>query len=92
MKTIPYVVTTLLAGALWLGSANAAEMKTYQVTGPVLAVTPTTITVEKGKEKWEIERTKDTKMTAEPKVGDKVTVHYQMLATQIETKEPAKKK
>ena len=40
----------------------AAAPKTYQVTGPVVEVTPDTITVMKGKEKWEIARDKDTKV------------------------------
>jgi hypothetical protein len=62
------------------------------VTGPVLEVTPTTITVQKGKDKWEIARAKSTKMAAEPKVGDKVTIYYQMIATEVETKETGKKK
>ena len=48
--------------------------------------------MQKGKEKWEIARDKDTKVTAEPKVGDKVTIHYQMKATDIEVKGEAKKK
>jgi hypothetical protein len=65
------------------------------VTGPVLSVTDATITVEKGTEKWEIARTKDTKVTGDLKVGAKVTVYYTMTATAIEAKEakaPAKKK
>jgi ribosomal 50S subunit-recycling heat shock protein len=48
--------------------------------------------VQKGKEKWEIARDKDTKVSAEPKVGDKVTIQYQMKATSIEIKGEAKKK
>jgi opacity protein-like surface antigen len=80
--------------ALAAAPAFAAD-KTYQVTGPVLSVTDATITVEKGTEKWEIARTKDTKVTGELKVGAKVTVYYTMTATAIEAKEakaPAKKK
>lgn len=67
----------------------------YQVTGPILEITDTTIVVEKGKEKWEIARDKDTKVTGTLKKGDKVTVQYRMTATSIESKEakaPAKKK
>jgi hypothetical protein len=71
----------------------------YQVTGPVLEVTDTKIVVEKDKEKWEIARDKDTKVTGELKKGAKVTVQYRMTATSIEvkdakakdTKAPAKK-
>jgi cytochrome c1 len=89
---------TLAVLALAAAPAFAAE-KTYQVTGPILSVTDTTVTVEKGKEKWEIARTKDTKVTGELKVGAKVMVQYTMTATSIEAKEakapakaPAKKK
>jgi hypothetical protein len=67
--------------------ASAAATKTYQVTGPVLAVTDTSITVQKGKEKWELARSKETKVTgAEPKVGDKVTLEYTMTAVTVEVK------
>ena len=67
----------------------------YQVTGPVLEVTDTAIVVEKGKERWEIARDKDTKVTGALKKGEKVTVQYRMTATSIEAKDakaPAKKK
>lgn len=88
------IVTTLAVLALAAAPAFAAD-KTYQVTGPIVAVNDTTITVEKGKEKWEIARTKDTKVTGDLKVGAKVTVYYTMTAASIEAKEdkaPAKKK
>ncbi len=80
--------------ALWSSMALAAA-KTYQVTGPVLAVTNDTITVEKGKDKWEIARDKDTKIKGDLKVGSKVTIEYRMIATAVDVKEekaPAKKK
>ncbi len=63
----------------------------YQVTGPVLDVTDTKIVVEKDKEKWEIARDKDTKVTGELKKGAKVTVQYRMTATSIENKDPKAK-
>jgi len=88
------VAATLAVLALAAAPAFGAD-KTYQVTGPVVSVTDTTITVEKGKEKWEIARTKDTKVAGELKVGTKVTVQYTMTATSIEAKAdkaPAKKK
>jgi hypothetical protein len=59
----------------------------YQVTGPVLDVNNDTIVVEKNKEKWEIQRDKDTKVTGELKKGSKVTVQYKMIATTIESKD-----
>ena len=65
----------------------------YQVTGPVLELTDTKIVVEKDKEKWELARDKDTKVTGELKKGSRVTVQYRMTATSIEAKDakaPAK--
>ena len=62
----------------------------YQVTGPVLEVTDTKIVVEKDKEKWEIARDKDTKVTGELKKGSKVTIQYRMTATSIESKDAPK--
>jgi hypothetical protein len=67
-------------------AAFAADAKDYQVTGPVLEVTSSMIAVQKGKDRWELGRDSNTKASAEPKVGDKVTVHYTMTATNIEVK------
>jgi hypothetical protein len=79
--------TGLFALALSASTAAFAAAKTYQVTGPVLEVTDTTITVEKGKEKWVLLRDASTKVTGgELKVGEKVTVTYTMTATDIEVK------
>ena len=71
-------------------AAHAAAAKTYQVTGPIVEVNDSTITVMKGKEKWEIARDKDTKVTGDLKVGAKVTIMYTMTATSIEAKADAK--
>jgi hypothetical protein len=67
-------------------SLNAADVKTYQVTGPVLEVTPTTITVQKGSDKWELARDGKTKITGDLQVGAKVTIYYTMVAAEIEVK------
>ncbi len=75
-----------LAAALFAAPAFAASPDAYQVTGSVSATDADTITVMKGKEKFEIARGGDTTAV---KVGDKVTVHYKMTATKIEVK-PAK--
>jgi len=64
------------------GSAAA----TYQVTGPIVAVTDTVITVLKGKDQWQVARSADTKVTGDLKVGAKVTVTYTMAAATIEVK------
>ena len=79
-----------------IGVAYAGATKTYQVTGPVIAVTADTITVAPVKyagEKWEIARDASTKLVSgDPKVGDKVTVVYRMTATSIEVKAATTKK
>ena len=71
--------------------ALAAGLNTYQVTGPVLEVKDDAVVVQKGKEKWEIARDKDTKVTGDLKVGAKVTVVYTMKAASIEVKGETKK-
>ena len=70
----------------------AAPVNTYQVTGPVLELTPDTITVQKGTEKWQIARDASTKIAPDIKVGTKVTVFYRMTAASIELPPPSKAK
>lgn len=67
-------------------SSAAPQAKAYQVTGPVVEVTDTAITVKKGEDHWQIARDAGTKITGELKVGAKVTVHYRMVATDVEVK------
>ena len=51
------------------------------------------IAVQKGKDRWEIARDANTKMTGDVKVGTKVTIMYTMTATEVEVKaEKAAKK
>ena len=83
-----------LAAAVTLafsGAAFAADAKDYQVTGPVLEVNDSMIAVQKGKDRWELKKDSSTKSSGDVKVGDKVTVHYTMTATNIEPKAAAKK-
>jgi len=86
-------IATMLAILFFsIAAAVADTPNRYQVTGPVLEGKSDMIVVHKGKEKWGIARDKDTKVTSEPKVGDKVTIHYQMEATDIEVKSESEKK
>ena len=87
-------ILAILCGAALLASvcARAADVKTYQVTGSVIEVTPTTITVQKGEEKWQLARDKDTKVTGEVKVGSKVTIYYKMVSVEVEVKDAKGKK
>jgi hypothetical protein len=77
---------------LTASTSLAAGTKTYQVTGPVLEVRPDAVVVQKGKEKWEIARDKDTKVTGDLKAGSKVTIMYTMKAVSIDAKAAALKK
>ena len=72
-------------------TAFAGAVKTYQVTGPVLELKDDRIVVQKGNEKWEIARDKDSKVSGDLKVGSKVTIMYTMKAASIEVKADKKK-
>ena len=86
-------ILSFLAAAFLLTSvAIAAGPKDYQVTGPVLDVSDDVITVQKGSEKWEIGRNKDTKINGDLKKGSKVTIQYKMTATSVDVKDTGKAK
>jgi hypothetical protein len=94
MNTIKSLCSVLLFGTAMASASllNAADAKSYQVTGPVLALNANTITVQKGDERWELARNKDTKVTGDLKVGSKVTIYYTMVAAEVEVKEAKEKK
>jgi hypothetical protein len=85
-------LTAMLTGIALLATATAfaGPAKTYQVTGPVLELKDDMIVVQKGNEKWEIAKDKDTKLTGDLKVGSKVTVMYSMKAASIDVKADTK--
>ena len=80
------LAAVLLLSCMLSPVAFAGAVKTYQVTGPVLSLTDTAVVVQKGDEKWEIARTKNTKVKGKLKVGAKVTIHYRMEAASVEVK------
>jgi hypothetical protein len=94
MKSLRFIKIALLCAVVLLGTVTlkAAEVKTYQVTGPVVELTPTSIVVQKGEDKWEIARNKSTKISGDLKVGAKVTIQYSMVAAEIEVKSAKAKK
>ena len=90
MKRFGFGLLALFALLTACAAGGYAAAKAYQYTGIVKTVAGSTFTVEKSaKETWEFETAKDTKGT--PKVGDKVTVYYKMVATEIESKPAAMK-
>jgi hypothetical protein len=88
MKSFSIIVAAIM---LFSSLVFAAGPKTYQVTGPVLEMKDDSITVQKGKEKWEIAKDAATKVTGDLKVGSKVTIEYTMKAATIEAKDGGKK-
>jgi hypothetical protein len=89
MKRILGLIATIL---LLASAALAAGPKDYQVTGPVLDVTDDVITVQKGSDKWEIGRNKETKINGDLKKGSRVTIQYKMNATSVDVKDAGKAK
>ena len=83
MKKILLFVCVMVVFALM---AFAAAPKSYQVTGPVLEITDDMIIVQKGKDKWELAKNAETKVTGDLKVGSKVTIDYKMTAGKITVK------
>ena len=84
------VLVGALSCALLPNSVHAARRrpfpplpKTYQVTGPVLELTNDMIVVQKGKDRWEITRDSNSKVTGDLKVGANVTIQYRMTAVSI---------
>src|SRR4051794_3196462 len=81
------LLSLMIAGSTALtGAAFAGSPSSYQVTGPVMAVDDSMITVMKGKEKFEVARDSNTKGTGDLKVGDKGTIMYTMTAKEVEVK------
>ncbi len=72
--------------AAFAAPALARQPKAYQVTGEVKEVSDDLIVVQKGKERFEIARTPDTKVSGQLKQGGKATVEYRMTATIAEAK------
>ena len=87
MNKSPIRLIAIVLMTLAPAVAPAAPPNTYQVTGPVLELRDDLIVVQKGKEKWELARTPDTKLkSGELKVGSKVTIEYRMTAVSVEVK------
>jgi len=84
-RAICIVALAAASLGIGLGAGLTAATKTYQFTGTVKSNDAGTLIVEKSaKETWTFSTDKDTKGAA--KAGDKVTVYYKMIATEIESK------
>jgi hypothetical protein len=77
---------TMRSLAAAIAAALALPALAYQVTGPVVEVSDTKIVVMKGKDRWELARTPETKVTGELKKDAKVTIEYTMTAKSVEVK------
>jgi len=89
MKRILWLVALVLVTlAVGFGVGVKAAAKAYQFTGSVESSDGGILTVKKSAtETWTFSTDASTKGTA--KVGDKVTVYYKMIATEIEAKPAA---
>jgi len=85
-------LSVMVLSLFFASAALAAGPKDYQVTGPVLDVNEDVITVQKGSDKWEIGRNKDTKINGDLKKGSKVTIQYKMTASSVDVKDAGKTK
>ena len=85
------ILRVLLPSAFLLFATAAYAVDDFQVTGNVTEKTADSITVMKGKERFQIAIDKDTKGAADAKVGGKVTIKYKMHASSIESKDAAAK-
>jgi hypothetical protein len=74
MKTFVHRLVT--AATLALSVVLLADSKTHVITGRVVELNDEHIIVESGKKRLEIVTPHATKYTGRPKVGDTVTVHY----------------
>ena len=89
MKRIFAGIAIVILFVFAVAAGGYASAKSYQFTGVVKAVDSNSLTVEKSaKETWQFDVPKDVKGGA-PKVGDRVTVYYKMVATEIESKPAA---
>jgi len=89
MKHFVFVVLAFAALSVLVAAPaerTVAAVNTYQVTGPVLEAGADRISVQKGKDTWELARDKDTKVTGTVAKGKTVTIRYRMIATEITVK------
>ena len=73
MRRIMFVAVLVVSSFAFAGA------KTYQVTGPILEIRDDVVVVQKGKDKWEVNKG-SMKVEGELKVGAKVTIEYTMTA------------
>ena len=83
MRSCKFLVASVLALGLIGSAVLAGEVKDYQVTGKLLEVTEKKLVVDKGDEKWEIERGSELKVDGKLEVGQKVTIYYHMIADKV---------
>ena len=83
-KALSWFAIVVLIVAVMQDSVWGRPPKKYQVTGKVLEVTADYIAVDKSGDRWEIGRDSSTKVTGTLKVGEKVTIEYQMSATRVD--------
>jgi hypothetical protein len=74
MTKMKSILIAIAAASLALSSTAFAQ--TAHMTGQIIAVTSDKITVQNGKEVWDINLTASAKVSGDKKVGSTVTVTY----------------
>ena len=74
MMKMKSILIAIAAASLTLSSTAFGQ--TTHMTGKVIAVTSDKITVQNGKEVWDINLTASTKVSGDKKVGSTVTITY----------------
>ena len=74
MMKMKSILIAIAAASLTLSSTAFAQ--TAHMTGKIIAVTSDKITVQNGKEVWDINLTASTKVSGDKKVGSTVTITY----------------
>lgn len=68
----------LLILAIGIAFSGIVFAQTSQLTGKIISVSTSAITVQKGREVWDIKRSRSTRVDGDLKVGSTVTVTYNM--------------
>jgi len=81
----------LFAFLLALAVPAPAEPKTVRITGLVSEIRDDMIVIDKGKDRWEIQRTPGTAIKGELKKGARISIEVRMNAASVEVLPERKK-
>jgi hypothetical protein len=80
--------TAAASALLLVASASIAAPERYQMTGPITEITDEKIVIEKDGVSREFKRAPETKVEGYMKVGEKITVRYELVAVTVDAMNP----